>query len=84
MTINITLAALAATLFAAGAQAQSMSCADYLKADQQMQAAMGGAAPSTGNPQLDAQAKAIDAKVKAYCGKNPTADVSKAMEAAMQ
>ena len=83
MTMKISLAALAAVLFAGGAQAQSMTCADYLKADAQMQASMGGAAPSTGNPQLDAQAKALDAKVKAYCTKNPAVDVGKAMEAAM-
>ena len=83
MAMKLTLAALAATLLAAGAQAQTMTCADYLKAGQQAQAAMGGAAPTTGNPQLDAQAKALDAKMKAYCSKNPSADVTKALEAAM-
>jgi hypothetical protein len=77
------IAAVAATVFAVQAQAQSMTCADYLKADKQMQSAMGGAPASTGNPQMDAQAKAMDAKLKAYCTKNPSVDVSKAMEAAM-
>jgi len=82
----IAAAALAAVLPIAAqnsASAQNMSCADYLKADKQMQAQM-GAAPSTGDPKMDAQAAALDKKVKDYCTKNPSVGVDKAMEAAMK
>jgi hypothetical protein len=84
MSTMLAAATLVATGLVAGAQAQSMTCADYLKADKQISAAMGGAAPSTGNKELDAQAAALDQKVRAYCTKNPTADLNKAMEQAMQ
>lgn len=76
--------ALISTGLVAGAQAQTMTCADYIKADKQISAAMGGGASSTGNKELDAQAAALDQKVRAYCTKNPTADLNKAMEQAMQ
>jgi len=75
---------LAALLPVHSALAQNMTCADYLKADKQMQAAMGGAAPTTGDPKMDAQAAALDKKMKDYCTKNPSAGVDKAMEEAMK
>jgi hypothetical protein len=33
---------------------------------------------------MDAQAAAMDQKVRAYCTKNPSADLNKAMEQALQ
>ena len=63
---------------------QNMTCADYLKADKQLQSQMGGAPPTTGNAALDAQAMALDKKVKDYCTKNPTVGVDKAMMEAMK
>ena len=77
-------AAAVTALLPATAYAQTMTCADYLKADKQMQSQMGGAQPTTGNAQLDAQAMAIDKKVKDYCTKNPTVGVDKAMMEAMK
>jgi hypothetical protein len=75
---------LVATLFVTCAQAQTMTCGDYLKADKQIAGAMAGATPSTGNKEMDAQAAAMDQKVRAYCTKNPSADLNKAMEQALQ
>lgn len=83
MKTLIASAALAALLPAA-ASAQTMTCADYLKADKQLQSQMGGAQPTTGNAQLDAQAMALDKKVKDYCTRNPTVGVDKAMMEAMK
>lgn len=83
MKSPILAVALAAALpFAAAAQ--TMTCADYLKADQQLTAQMGGAAPTTGDAKMDAQSAALDKKMKDYCTKNPTAGVDKAMEEAMK
>lgn len=61
------------------ASAQSMTCADYLKAEKEMAASMGANAPK-----LDAESAALDKKLKDYCTKNPTAAVEKAMEAAVK
>jgi hypothetical protein len=83
---SLIAAGMLAALLAAqtSALAQNMSCADYLKADKQMQAAMGGAAPTTGDPKMDAQAAALDKKVKDFCTKNPSVGVDKAIEEAMK
>jgi hypothetical protein len=64
--------------------AQAMTCADYLKADQQMKAQMGGGSTSTGNAQMDAQAAEMDKKINDYCAKNPTASLEKAMTEALK
>ena len=81
---SLILAGALAALLPAIASAQNMTCADYLKADQQMAAQMGGAAMKTGNAAMDAQAAALDKKMKDYCTKNPTVTVDKAMEDAMK
>ena len=81
---TLIVAAVAALLPVAASAQQNMSCADYLKADKQMQSQMGGAPPSTGNAALDAQAMALDKKVKDYCTKNPSVGVDKAMMEAMK
>jgi hypothetical protein len=61
------------------AQAQTdMSCADYLKADKQMAAQMGGSTASS-----DPTAAAMDKKVKDYCTANPKTKLSEAMEKAL-
>jgi len=70
-----------ATVLAAGpvfAQS-SMTCGDYLKADKQMAAQMGGASASTGDAKMDAAAAAMDKALRDYCTKNPTVSVDKAM-----
>jgi hypothetical protein len=84
MKSTIVLAAVAAVLSAGSAAAQTMSCADYLKADKQMQAQLGGASTSTGDPKMDAEAAALDKKVRDYCTNNPKAGLEKAMEEAMK
>jgi hypothetical protein len=61
------------------AQAQSMTCAEYLKAEAEMAKAMGKDAPKP-----DAATAAMDKKMKDYCVKNPTASADKAMEEAMK
>lgn len=58
--------------------AQNMSCADYMKMNQQVSAQM-GKMPSSGDAKLDAQAAALDKKVSDYCAKNPTVSIDKAM-----
>jgi acid phosphatase family membrane protein YuiD len=60
------------------ALAQSMTCADYMKMNQQVSAQM-GKMPSSGDAKLDAQAAALDKKVSDYCAKNPSVSVEKAM-----
>jgi hypothetical protein len=74
---------LALALLSAGpALAQTdMSCADYLKADAQMQAAMSPADKAA--LAKDPSAAALDRKVRDYCTKNPKALASEAMEKAM-
>jgi hypothetical protein len=84
MKSTVLFAALAATLSAAPALAQGMACADYTKADKQIQAQMAGASTSTGDAKMDAEAAALDKKVRDYCVKNPKADLAKAMEEAMK
>lgn len=82
---SLIIAGALAALLPAMASAQNMSCADYLKAEKELTAQMGGAAPpKTGDAAMDAQAAALDKKVKDYCTKNPSAGVDKAMEAAMK
>ena len=69
--ITLTLAPLSA----APALAQTdMSCADYLKADAQMQAAM-SPADKAALPK-DPSAAALDRKAREYCTKNPKAPAS--------
>ena len=69
-----------ASLTPAFAQA-NMSCADYLKADAQMQAGMSAADKAA--LAKDPTAAAMDRKMRAYCQKNPTAPASEAMEKAV-
>lgn len=77
---HVTLAL--ALLSSAPALAQAdMSCADYLKADAQMQAAMTPADKAALSK--DPTAVALDRKVRDYCTKNPKAPASEAMEKAM-
>lgn len=75
------LAGAFAVLLPFAGQAQTMTCADYLKADKQMQAQMGGVPASTGDVKMDAAAAAMDKKLRDYCTKNPAVGVDKAMEA---
>lgn len=71
-----------ATLFASPAFAQTdMSCADYLKADIQMQAQMTAADKAA--MAKDPAAVALDKKVRDYCTKNPRAPAAEAMQKAM-
>lgn len=81
---SLIIAGALAALLPAIASAQNMTCADYLKADKQLTAQMGGAAASTGDAKMDAQAAALDKKMKDYCAKNPTVSADKAMEEAMK
>ena len=79
---SLIVAGALAALFSTVAQistvnAQNMTCADYLKAEVEMAKQMGKDAPK-----LDAEATALDKKVKDYCTKNPTHGVDKAMEEA--
>ena len=74
---SLIVAGALAALLPSFAFAQSMTCADYLKAEKEMAASMGANAPK-----LDAESAALDKKMKDYCTKNPTAAVEKAMEAA--
>ena len=67
--------------YAATAQAD-MSCADYLKADAQMQAAMTPADKAA--MQSDPQAAELDNKVRSFCKANPKTPVSEAMSKAIQ
>jgi predicted secreted protein len=69
------LVALSATF----AAAQTMTCADYLKAEAEMAKQMGSNAPK-----LDGDAAAMDKKMKDFCTKNPTVSADKAMEEAMK
>lgn len=74
---------LAMTVSSTAAFAQAdMSCADYLKADAQMQAAMSPAEKAAVT--ADPSAAALDRKVKTYCVANPKSPVSEAMTKAMQ
>ncbi|WP_375458027.1 hypothetical protein [uncultured Enterovirga sp.] len=74
---------LALALLSAGpAPAQTdMSCADYLKADAEMQAAISAADKAA--LAKDPSATALDRKVREYCTKNPKAPASEAMEKAV-
>ena len=81
---SLIVAGALAALLPAMASAQNMTCADYLKADKQLTAQMGGGAMKTGDAKMDAQAAALDKKMNDYCVKNPTAGVDKAMEEAMK
>lgn len=65
-----------AALLPAIASVQTMSCADYLKAEKQMADAAAGATKP------DADAAAMDAKMHDFCVKNPTVGADKAMEEA--
>ena len=60
------------------ALAQTMTCADYMKMNQQMSSQM-GKMPSSGDAKIDAQAAALDKKVSDYCARNPSASMEKAM-----
>ena len=72
---SLIVATVLAALFPAAASAQSMTCADYLKAEKQMADAAGSAKP-------DPESAAIDKKMHDYCVKNPTVSADKAMEEA--
>ncbi|WHQ72510.1 hypothetical protein [Methylorubrum extorquens] len=79
----LALLALGATVLPATVSAQAdMSCADYLKADAQMQAAMSPADRAA--VQSDPQAVDLGNKVRTYCKANLKAPVSEAMSKAMQ
>ncbi|NEU14850.1 hypothetical protein G3T14_22570 [Methylobacterium sp. BTF04] len=67
--------------YTAFAQAD-MSCADYLKADAQMQAGMSPADKAA--MQSDPQAADLDNKVRTFCKANPKVPTSEAMSKAMQ
>jgi hypothetical protein len=81
---TLAIAALAVALLPAAATAQNMTCADYLKADKQMRAQMGGMSMSTGNAQMDAQAAAMDKKLNDFCAKNPAVGLDQAVMEAMK
>ncbi|MBB2963504.1 hypothetical protein [Methylobacterium sp. R2-1] len=81
--IYLAVLALGLTLLPAAVSAQAdMSCADYLKADAQMQAAMSPADRAA--MQSDPHAADLDNKVRAYCKANLKASVSEAMSKAIQ
>jgi hypothetical protein len=69
-------------LTTAAAVAQTDSCADFLKADAQMQAAMSPADKAALSS--DPAAAALDRKLRDYCTKNPKAPLSEAMTKAIQ
>lgn len=83
-TMKMFALAVVAALLPAAASAQTMTCADYLKADKQVRSQMGGMSMSTGNAQMDAQAAAMDKKINDYCAKNPNDGLDKAMMEAMK
>ena len=58
-----------------------MSCADYLKADAQMQGQMSAADKAA--LKADPTAAAMDDKMRAYCVANPRASAAEAMQKAM-
>jgi hypothetical protein len=76
---SLIVAGALAALLPSFALAQNMTCADYLKADAEMTKQMGANAPK-----MDAEAAALDKKMKDYCTKNPSHTVDKAMEASMK
>jgi hypothetical protein len=84
MAMMLAAATLVATGLVAGAQAQSVTCADYVKADKQISAAIAHGGPGTVDKQPDAQTAAVDQRVLAYCTEHPAADLSKAMDQALQ
>jgi hypothetical protein len=55
-----------------------MSCADYLKLDQQISAQLSSEAKAA--LQADPQAAALDGKMREYCRKNPKASTAEAAE----
>ena len=81
MIKSFALAAIAASLFAANASAQTMTCADYLKAQKEMAAAMKG--QPVGTTAAEKEAPALDKKVTDYCTKNPKASADEAVMKAM-
>jgi hypothetical protein len=74
---SFVLAALAASLFIATASAQTMTCADYLKSQKEMAAAMKG--QPVGTTAAEKEAAALDKKVTDYCVKNPKASADEAV-----
>ena len=81
MIKSFVVAAFAASLFATAASAQTMTCADYLKAQKEMAAAMKG--QPVGTSAAEKEAAALDKKVIAYCEKNPKAPADEAVTKAM-
>jgi hypothetical protein len=78
MATVLAAATLVATGLVAGAQAQTVTCADYLRADKQISAVIAKAPPSTSATELNAQTT-FDQRVRTYCAGHPDADISKAM-----
>jgi hypothetical protein len=78
---SFVLAAVAATLFAAAASAQTMTCADYLKSQKEMAEAMKG--QPVGTTAAEKEAAALDKKITDYCVKNPKASADEAVTKAM-
>lgn len=76
---SLIIAGALAALLPAVASAQSMTCADYLKAEAELAKQMGSDAPKP-----DATTAALDKKMHDYCVKNPTVSADKAMEEAMK
>jgi hypothetical protein len=87
LKISTSIAAVAVTLWAACAQAQtfdpSMSCTDYLKLDKAMADQMAGMSVSTGDAAADKEAADMDKKIRDYCGKNPRESAMTAIQKAM-
>lgn len=81
MIKSFVLAAFAASLFVTNASAQTMTCADYLKAQKDMAAAMKG--QPVGTSAAEKEAAALDKKVTDYCTKNPKASADEAVVKAM-
>ena len=77
----LSAAALLALLPVAAMAQTDMSCADYLKADQQMGSQMSAADKAA--LAADPSAAALDKKVRDYCTKNPKTSASEAMQKAM-
>jgi hypothetical protein len=72
---SLIVAGALAALLPTFASAQSLTCADYLKNEKELNQATAGTPP-------DADSAALDKKIHDYCVKNRTASVDKAMEEA--
>ena len=77
----LTAVSMAMPFASASAQTADMSCADYLKLDQQANAQL--TAEAKAMLQADPQAKAMDDKLRAYCTQNPKVPMSEAAQKAL-